>query len=307
MLKQVKEIKQFNQIKNNKANKQIYVGAHITRDERGIIETMNNIKNNGGNALQIFVSNPRSNTITNMDTYIKIAPFIKKYLKEEKFKIIIHAPYTINIAKDVMECKRTLLIEDCYWIKLLINQLIIADMMGAEGVVLHVGKYVGSTREKGLENMRRAIEYIIKEMESKKLNTKLIIETPAGQGTELLTDLNDFVDFYNSFSKEQQKYLGICFDTAHTWALGYELIEAYNILFKKNSSDIIAIHLNNSLVKKGDLKDRHSVMLDGQISVNDMNDFICNLTRKKIPIIILETPSEDYKTEMNHINNLLVE
>jgi endonuclease IV len=83
------------------------------------------------------------------------------------------------------------------------------------------------------------------------------------------------------------------------------LIEAYNILFKKNSSDVIAIHLNNSLVKKGDLKDRHSVMLDGQISIDDMNNFIHNLTKKKIPLIILETPSEDYKTELSHINNLL--
>ena len=104
--------------------RKIYIGAHIKRDERGIIETMNNIKNNGGNALQIFVSNPRSNTITNMDTYIKIAPFVQKYLKEEKFKIIIHAPYTINIAKDPVECKRTMLLEDCYWIKLLINQIL---------------------------------------------------------------------------------------------------------------------------------------------------------------------------------------
>ena len=285
--------------------KQTYVGAQIKRDDRGIIETMNKIKNNGGNALQIFVSNPRSNTITNMESYIKIAPSIQKYLKEEKFKLIIHAPYTINIAKDAMECKRTMLLEDCYWIKLLLNQLIIADMMNAVGVVLHVGKYVGSTPEKGLENMKIAIDYIVKEMGNKKMKTKLIIETPAGQGTELLTDLNDFIDFYNDFSKEQQKYLGICFDTAHTWALGYELIEAYNILFKKNSSDVIAIHLNNSLVKKGDLKDRHSVMLDGQIPLDDMNNFIHNLTKKKIPLIILETPSEDYKTEISHINNLL--
>jgi len=283
--------------------RKIYIGAHIKRDERGIIETMNNIKNNGGNALQIFVSNPRSNTITNMDTYIKIAPFVQKYLKEEKFKIIIHAPYTINIAKDLLECKRTMLIEDCYWIKLLINQLVIADMMNAEGIVLHVGKHVELL--KGLQNMRNAIEYIVKEMDRKKLKTKLIIETPAGQGTELLTDLNDFVDFYNNFSKEQQKYLGICFDTAHTWALGYELIEAYNILFKKNSRYVIVIHLNNSLVKKGDLKDRHSVMLDGQISVDNMNNFISNLNTKKIPIIILETPTDNYKTELNHIKNLL--
>ncbi len=65
------------------------------------------------------------------------------------------------------------------------------------------------------------------------MKTKLIIETPAGQGTELLKDLNDFVAFFNGFSKEQKKILGICFDTAHTWAIGYELAEAYNILFKK--------------------------------------------------------------------------
>lgn len=282
----------------------IYTGAHIKR-EQSIIETMNNIKNNGGNALQIFVSNPRSNTITNMDSYIKISPHIQKYLKEENFKIIIHAPYTINIAKSPLECKRTMLLEDCYWIKLLINQLIIADMMNSEGIVLHVGKYVGLSKEQGLQNMKNAIEYIIKIMDDKKLKTKLIIETPAGQGTELLTDLNDFVEFYNNFSKDQQKYLGICFDTAHTWALGYSLIEAYNILFKKNSTDVTVIHLNNSLVKKGSLKDRHSVILDGQISVDEMNDFISNLSKKKIPIIILETPSDNYNFEINHIKQLL--
>jgi len=53
------------------------------------------------------------------------------------------------------------------------------------------------------------------------------------------------------------------------------------------------------------LKDRHSIMLDGQIPIDDMNNFIHNLTKKKIPLIILETPSEDYKTEISHINNLL--
>ena len=142
-------------------------------------------------------------------------------------------------------------------------------------------------------------------MNNKNMKTKLIIETPAGQGTELLTDLNDFVDFYNNFSKEQQKYLGICFDTAHTWALGYELIDAYNILFKKNSSDVNIIHLNNSLVNKGELKDRHSVLLDGKISVDNMNNFILNLNTKKIPIIILETPTDKYNIEINHIKNLL--
>ena len=292
-----------------------YIGAHIKRDESGgIIETMNNIKNNGGNALQIFVSNPRSITITNIDSYIKKSLDIRKYLAENDFKLVILAPYTINIAKDAAEGKRIMPLEECIWIKLLINQLTLADMMNAEGVVLHVGKHVALPYEKGLNNMKNAIEYILKIMENKKMKTKLIIETPAGQGSELLKDLNDFVAFFNGFSKDQKKNLGICFDTAHTWALGYELAEAYNILFKKNGKDITVIHLNNSLVKKGEMKDRHSVILDGEISVVEMNDFIASMSggnsdsRKSaahIPVIILETPSDNYKMEINHIRNLL--
>ena len=44
-------------------------------------------------------------------------------------------------------------------------------------------------------------------------------------------------------------------------------------LFKKNSKDITVIHLNNSMVKKGEMKDRHAVILDGKISTNDMFSF----------------------------------
>ena len=127
--------------------------------------------------------------------------------------------------------------------------------------------------------------------------------------------VKEFIQFFNSFSKEDKKNLGICFDTAHTWALGYELAEAYDILFKKNSKDITVIHLNNSLVKKGELKDRHSVLLDGKISINDMNNFISclsnnnnnrnNLKNMTLPTIILETPSDNYDMEINHIRNLL--
>jgi endonuclease IV len=93
------------------------------------------------------------------------------------------------------------------------------------------------------------------------------------------------------------------------------LAEAYNILFKKNSKDITVIHLNNSLVKKGEMKDRHSVILDGEISVAEMNDFIASLSSSSsssssksathIPTIILETPSDNYEMEINHIRNLL--
>jgi len=281
-----------------------YVGAHISR-EKTIIKTMENIKKAGGNSLQIFVSNPRSTSLVNIENYLTIASDIKKYLNENNFKLIIHSPYVINIASELKINKRTLPIEECYWIKLILHELIIADLIGSEGVVLHVGKFVKQSYKDGLDNMKNSIEFILDNMIFKKLNTKLIIETPAGQGTELLTDLNDFVDFHNSFSKEQQRYMGMCFDTAHTWALGYELDEAFKILFSKtNAKNVILIHLNNSLVSKGARKDRHAVMLNGTIPNSKMNNFISSLKKYK-PIIILETPSQSYNEEFTHIYKLL--
>lgn len=280
-----------------------YVGAHINRDKT-IVKTMENIKNAGGNALQIFVSSPRSTALTDIVKYESISHDIKEYLKQNDFKLVIHSPYVINVASELKNCKRTLTIDECYWIKTIINQLEISDLIGSIGVVLHVGKHVKLSYNDGLENMRTAIKYVLNDISKKKLNTKLILETPAGQGTELLTDLKDFIKFYNSFTKEEQKYLGICLDTAHTWALGYDLDEAYDLLFSKsNAKNITLIHLNNSLVKKGAKKDRHATILNGMIPNDKMNDFIKSIKKNKT-VIILETPSSDYDKEIAHIYSI---
>jgi len=280
-----------------------YVGAHINRDKT-IVKTMENIKSAGGNALQIFISSPRSMALTDIVKYDNVSHEIKEYLKKNDFKLVIHSPYVINVASEFKNGKRTLTIDECYWIKTIINQLEISDLIGSIGVVLHVGKHVKLSYNDGLENMRTFIKYVLNDISNKKLNTKLILETPAGQGTELLTDLKDFIKFYNSFTKDEQKYLGICLDTAHTWALGYDLDEAYDLLFSKsNAKNITLIHLNNSQVKKGARKDRHATILDGMIPNDKMNDFIKNIKNNKI-VIILETPSKDYDKEIAHIYNI---
>jgi len=280
-----------------------YVGAHINRDKT-IVKTMENIKNAGGNALQIFVSSPRSTALTDIAKYNSVSREIKEYLKENDFKLVIHSPYVINVASEFKNGKRTLTIDECYWIKTIINQLEISDLIGSIGVVLHVGKHVKLSYNDGLENMKVAIKYILNDISKKNLNTKLILETPAGQGTELLTDLKEFIKFYNSFTKDEQNYLGICLDTAHTWALGYELDEAYDLLFStSNAKNITLIHLNNSQVEKGARKDRHATILDGMIPNNKMNKFIKSIKKNKT-VIILETPSTNYDKEIAYIYNI---
>ena len=280
-----------------------YIGAHINR-EKTILKTMETITKKGGNCLQLFVSNPRSLSLVNIDNYINIADDIKEYSAKHNFKTLIHSSYTINLARDFKNGKRAVPINECPWIQLLLHELYISHIISSAGVIVHVGKHTTQSQEYGLENMRIAIEYIIDELHKNEVNAKIILETPAGQGTELLTNLNDFIDFYNSFSNPQKKYLGICLDTAHIWAAGYELSEAYKIICNKNASDLIAIHLNNSKVAQGSNVDRHAVLFDkdGTISRNSIKQFLELFTDSKHkPMIILETPSPQYSYELEWI------
>jgi len=282
-----------------------YVGAHISR-KKTLIDTMQSIAENGGNCLQIFASNPRSAALVNIENYVKIAEEVRSYCKENDFKLVIHSPYTINLAKEFKNGKKTLPIHDCYWVQLLLHELQISDMLGSTGVVVHVGKHTSLAYEEGLKNMSEVIHYVLREMHKNKLKTKLLIETPAGQGTELLKDLQSFTEFINSFTKEQREYLGICLDTAHVWSAGYDLEDVFKILFSKNAKDVAVIHYNNSKDVKGAMVDKHATIFDGKIPKSSMQGFLELLKHPKHkPIIILETPSEEIKKEILWINNVL--
>lgn len=285
----------------------MYIGVHSIR-EKTILKTMETVAKNGGNCLQLFVSNPRSLSLVSIENYLNIADDIRKYSAAHNFTTIIHASYTINLARDFKNGKRTVPIDECQWIQLLLHELYISHLLGSVGVVVHVGKHTTQTHEQGLENMRTALEYIIEVLRQKQIHAKIILETPAGQGTELLTDLNDFLNFFSLFSKEQRKYLGICVDTAHIWASGYELSDVYKAISLANATnDVVAIHLNNSKVAKGSRVDRHTTLFDstGKIPHNSLKEFV-ELWKEKekkrlSPLIILETPSVNYADELAYL------
>ena len=285
----------------------IYIGAHINR-EKTIVKTMEAITKNGGNCLQLFVSNPRSASLVNIDNYINVADDIKEYSNKNNFKTIIHSSYTINLARDFKNGKRAVPIDECFWVQLLLHELKISHLINSLGVVVHVGKHTTLSYNNGLENMRAALEYIIDVLHMNNIKTKIIIETPAGQGSELLTDLHDFIAFYNSFTNEQKKYLGICLDTAHVWAAGYEISEAYEIICNKNANDLMAIHLNNSIVAKGSNVDRHTTLFDSANGVIPLNQFkhMFELIKdgKHKPMIILETPSLQLSKEIKWLHSI---
>jgi len=272
----------------------VFIGAHITR-ETTLIATMDKIRQSNGNALQIFVSNPRSVKITKInENFFQDLNDIKTYISKNNFALIIHNPYTINLATPPMNGKKQLDLSSCYWIQQLLNELTTAHLIGSYGCVVHCGKFTKNTPEEGLRNMKKAIEFIIAEIVRLNLDSKLILETSSGQGTELLSNYQEFLDFYNSFSESEKAHFKICIDTCHIWASGYELQEVYDLTKKNgNLKDIAVIHVNNSKNPKNSHLDRHQVLTEGTIYIDDIIALI-KLMKISNPniILILETPDE---------------
>lgn len=285
-----------------------YIGAHIKKESGNLLKTIQVVQQSGGNSLQLFVSNPRSAQLPNMQVYQNMADEIRQYCSTTNFKLVIHSSYTINLAKEPKVGKKTLDLKDCYWINLLMHELMVADMLGALGVVVHVGKHTTNSPEKGLEYMYKAMTFILETMATNDMKTKLILETPAGAGTELLKIVEEFGQFYNSIAS---KHLAICIDTAHIWSSGYQVTEYYNKLtsiLKQNTKDIAVIHYNNSKKEKGSCADVHDHIFgkEAKIPISDLQEFIINLRHhKQNPMIIFETPSDDIAHEFKWLNQVI--
>jgi len=285
----------------------LLIGAHIPR-EKNLLEMMKSIINADGNSLQIFISNPRSIQIGEYNkNFLGDSEDIRSFIIKNNFRLVIHSPYTINLASKLNINKRLINLEDCYWIKIILKELEIAHLLGAVGCVVHTGKTTKLPIKEGLINMRICIEYILNEIIKNNWSSKLILETASGQGTELLSNYQDFLNFYNDFEDKYKEVFKICIDTCHIWAKGYELNEIIDITIKNNNiNDIAIIHINNSKNPKGSHLDRHEIINQGFINTKDIYNFIKGFNDINNNIImILETPTLNYKYEFYQIKKHL--
>jgi deoxyribonuclease-4 len=268
-----------------------------TDKEKSIIKGLEEIQSSGGNIIQIFVSNPVGRQ-GKLDIYKDIGPNIKKYLKKTKCKIVIHSSYLLNFAKN----------DNHNNIKTLYNELIVADQIGAIGCVIHVGKYLELNLLNAKENMYSALIKIMDDILDAKLKIKVLLETCAGQGTELFPTENNSIDelaeFYNRFPNKYKKILNICVDTCHIHSAGYNMSDKDNVKkffneFKKKIGikNLGLIHINDSKTPFNSHVDRHQELGKGSIGLIGLKEVVINAIDYKIPLI-LETPNNGYIREI---------
>jgi deoxyribonuclease-4 len=267
----------------------IFYGTHYSISN-GILSALYQARDDNCNIIQIFISNPmgRSKIKVTKDEIKQLEDFLKKF----NMKIIIHSPYILNLAQNFKPTNTA--------IKYLIKEMTISESFSI-GSVLHFGKYKDLTQNEGIHNMVKSIEYIL---DNTPHNSKLIIETSAGQGTELCYKLDEFAFFWKQINKKYYNRLFICIDTCHIFAAGYDIrtkqgVKEYLNLFNKKIGwkHIKLVQLNDSLGQLGSKIDRHAELGKGYIGKEGLKYFILFCKKHKIPIII--------ESHVEHKNELL--
>lgn len=135
----------------------------------------------------------------------------------------------------------------------------------------HPGSAVGQTEEKCLETIAESLLELKKEISKGK--TKLLLETTAGQGSVVGYKFEHLEYIISRVEKEIP--IGICLDTCHSFAAGYDLrnYEALDQTLKEFDKTIglkylKAFHVNDSVKGLGERKDRHANLGQGQIGIN---------------------------------------
>jgi len=290
------------------------IGVHNPLKNKSLFENLNEIMKYGGNFIQIFIGSPSKfyhSKYEFIKKYKLLAPEIKEFNNINNTNIIIHSNYINNIASSMPFNKQHTENNEKIklYIKIILQELEIAHIIGALGCVLHSGKYIKLDINDAIKNMYYSIKFILKKIIKNKWNVKLYLELNAGSGSDILltnNSLKSFISFYNKFNNKYKKYLKLCIDTCHLFVSGYDLNNKQKIkqLYNEIKNEIKIenlglIHFNNSKYKLGTCIDRHENINDGFIKKKNLYYLLKKFKKYNIPII-LETPN-DYKKILKKI------
>jgi deoxyribonuclease-4 len=223
-------------------------------------------------------------------------------LKEHGFdenKIVVHAPYIINIANQLNQGNYDMAKS------VLLNEVKRTAGFGCKLLVLHPGSHVNTGVENGVDSIVKALDWVLSQDGT---DVKIALETMAGKGSEMGTSFEQMQEIISKCKYPER--LGICLDTCHINDNNYKVSEFDKILDNVENTigldKLLVIHVNDSKNPIGSHKDRHENLGYGEIGFEALNAVVHNPRVSEVPKI-LETPYvEDkppYKIEIDMLKN----
>jgi deoxyribonuclease-4 len=199
--------------------------------------------------------------------------------------VVAHNSYLINVATSQPELREQS-------IAALREELDRAEVLGLDGLVMHPGSYTSGTEADGLRLIAEGLARLLDERPA--MQTRILLEHTAGQGTNLghrFEHLAEIIDRLGSTPR-----VGVCIDTCHLLAAGYDICAAdgYQRTFQEfdrivGIARIGAFHLNDSKKPCGSRVDRHEHIGKGCLGLEPFR-LLLNDPRFADHAMLLETP-----------------
>lgn len=275
----------------------MFLGCHLSI-AGGLHKAIERAEELGTNALQIFSHNARSWTIKPLSEG-DARKFRQAQSESSVEYVVIHTSYLINLASPK---------EDVYRksVEALREEIERAGRLDIPHVNTHVGAHLGSGVEAGLQRIARALDEVFRSPEAHDHPDVLVLlENDAGTGTSLgatFDELGAIID-----NTREGERLGVCFDTCHGYAAGYDFTSAEGLeeilgtLERKVGLERLKlIHVNDSKHPLGSRKDRHEHIGRGRIGREGFRRLVNHSRLRDLPFV-LETPKAD--TEREKLNS----
>ncbi len=266
--------------------KKLLIGAHMSISG-GVFNALLFGKELGCTTIQIFTKNNnqwKAKEITSED----VKKFFANQKRTEISPVVGHNGYLINLAspkENVYNLSR----------ESMLVELKRAELLGLPYLVMHPGSHLGRGEKEGIKKIARSIDWL--HQKTKGYKVKILLETTAGQGSAIGYRFEHLAEIIKRV--KDSKRLGVCYDTCHTFAAGYDIRtkRAYETTFKEfdkviGLSRLKVLHVNDSLKDLGSRVDRHQHIGEGKIGLEGFRLLMNDARWEKIPKI-LETPKEE--------------
>jgi deoxyribonuclease-4 len=271
-------------------------GLHISTAS-GIARSFQTAKDCGCDCLQLFSGNP---------TAWRDTPLSEKAIAETRTAaaqhglapLVYHTPYLINLATPKEEFREKS-------IALLLAALRKAGQIGVAMVNTHVGNHMGEGVAAGIERIVAALNAVAPAIPD---GCTLVLENGPGKGTEIGARIDELIAVIRAAGLGDR--LGLCLDTAHLWAAGYDLRQPAvidDLLAEIDAGVGLAtlrlLHGNDNARRLGGLTDLHRHPGEGEIGLAAFADLYSRPQLAHLPVI-MEMPGDTIEEQARSLSTV---
>ncbi|MHC4922717.1 MAG: deoxyribonuclease IV [Planctomycetota bacterium] len=275
------------------------IGSHCSI-AGGMSTSLEEAKDLRCEAIQVFVKSNRQWAMRDLRAGER-DEFLAGREKAGGLRVVAHGTYLVNLAAtDKANLKKS---RDTF-----VAELRRCAELEIESLVFHPGAHLGAGRDKGMARVATSLREALKRTDGS--SVRILLENAAGQGTTLGVSFAELATMMKGAGDHPR--LGICFDTCHAFAAGYDLTtdEGVETCLEELDRDVGldrlgAVHLNDSKLSCGSRKDRHENLGKGAMGKAVFRRLMRDPRLADVPML-LETPggTDGYRSDLRILRRL---